>query len=436
MNELSNYFKKLQIRPKMEATEPSYYILSNNYTLSLDNGKIIENGIEVYPETNSTVVPRIESVDLKKLNEAKGSKIREISQIILKEHYKCIAVLLGAGASVQHGEIGEKGKEAPTRETLWKKCEATVRAVQGKIQNAGLDNILKEGEEKREEGEEKDIEKFLSRLNLLIELGYNLTEEKHKIESIIKDECSLPLGKGSPHEKLIHVLTARKASDPRAKIFTTNYDTLIEQAAEKTGCTLIDGFSFSFPRKFSGRYFDYDIVNRAHTRTKNEESFVQRVMHLYKLHGSLNWTRTDTEIIQTSNEKNPLIVYPASNKFEAAFEQPYFEMMSRFQMALRQENLRLLVCGFGFADKHIQNAIIEALYQNPNFQLVINDYNKEGKIDIKKYAELGIITVTENGGISILPNTVIIFSDFSTFVSNLPLNITYEQFNQDQQFVR
>ena len=43
----------------------------------------------------------------------------------------------------------------------------------------------------------------------------------------------------------------------------------------------------------------------------------------------------------------------------------------------------LIVIGFGFKDKHIQNAILEAVNQNPSFQLLIINYHggENGTID-------------------------------------------------------
>lgn len=75
-----------------------------------------------------------------------------------------------------------------------------------------------------------------------------------------------------------------------------------------------------------------DIVNREKTRLKQEESFIQKVFHLYKLHGSLTWEKNDNgEIEQKENPENPLMIYPSSEKYESSYKQPYFEMMSRFQ---------------------------------------------------------------------------------------------------------
>ncbi|MCI0446485.1 SIR2 family protein, partial [bacterium] len=77
----------------------------------------------------------------------------------------------------------------------------------------------------------------------------------------------------------------------RAKLFTINYDTLFEQACRQEAIIVIDGFSFSYPREFDGRNYDYDLVIREGSRIRDEENFVNKVLHLYKMHGSIEWKR-------------------------------------------------------------------------------------------------------------------------------------------------
>jgi hypothetical protein len=68
------------------------------------------------------------------------------------------------------------------------------------------------------------------------------------------------------------------------------------------------------------------------------------------------------------------MVYPREAKYEDSYEQPFFEMMARFQRNLRLNNDTLLICvGYSFNDKHINAAIEEALNQNPGFRLAIID---------------------------------------------------------------
>ena len=157
-------------------------------------------------------------------------------------------------------------------------------------------------------------------------------------------------------------------------MFTLNYDLLFEYASEEINAVMIDGFSFTNPRTFSGRFFDYDIVQREGSKLQEEDNFIHRVFHLHKLHGSLNWERKENKVIVNEKPTIPLMVYPRDLKYEDSYEQPFFEMMTRFQRNLRINNDTLLLCiGYSFNDKHINSAIEEALDQNPSFRLAIID---------------------------------------------------------------
>ena len=121
---------------------------------------------------------------------------------------------------------------------------------------------------------------------------------------------------------------------------------------------------------------------------------------MYKLHGSVNWEKQDNKIIQKEEPDEPLMIYPHQSKYESSYEQPYFEMMSRFQSNLRKENVFLITIGFSFGDKHIVTAIIEALEQNPGFQLMIvnkgideTNENMKPFIDAaNKYSNISIVS--------------------------------------------
>ena len=95
-------------------------------------------------------------------------------------------------------------------------------------------------------------------------------------------------------------------------------------------------------------------------------------------------------------------------------------MMSRFQQALRKENVLLIVIGFGFKDKHIQSAILEAVEQNPSFQLVIVDYNGNESIDQKNLKDFFNPETVKR-------NVTIIFDKFKDFTQKYPENETYKE---------
>lgn len=194
-----------------------------------------------------------------------------------------------------------------------------------------------------------------------------------------------------------------------------------EQAARKGNYTIIDGFSFSQPRIFSGRYFDYDVVIRDGSRIKNEDNFVPRVFHLYKPHGSVDWEKTENNVFQNKAEnipvENSLMIFPQENKYEHSYEQPFFEMMTRFQTALRLKNTTLVVIGFSFGDKHILSMINEALEQNPSFQLIIINYRNAGIYENDTFYK-----EAEKRG-----NIIIVNETFADFVDAYPDIKIYDQ---------
>jgi hypothetical protein len=339
-----------------------YILLQNNYSVAYTDDKCFVNDIEPQKENNDTrsVKDVVEKIKLDKLYNT-----------FLKKHYKHIVILTAAGASLDNGY-----KSGKTREGLWNNCCTEIKNIYRELLpcNEKLKNIARN----------KDIEALLSHI-ILLEKTDDAKKDKlislrQALEKKIKESCTLELDTAAPHKDFLNKVTARKNNDARVQLFTTNYDTLFEQAANQAGFVVIDGFSFTQPREFAGKWFDLDIVNRKKTRLKQEESFVSKVFHLYKLHGSLNWAKENDKIIQKDNIESPLIIYPASEKYESSYEQPYFEMMSCFQQALRREETLLIVIGFGFQDKHIQNVIVEAVEQNPSFQLLIVNYNGTGGI--------------------------------------------------------
>ena len=382
-------------------------LIRRNHSISFNSEGVYRNGTKVEDTKVEDSKDTVENYE----GRAKA-EVQSFYNEFFRQFFKHIIVLAGAGTSLDNG--GNNGK---TRNGLWEEGKVTIEQ---------LCNTLwaSETEKSKRIKKDKDIEALLSHV-LLVEKAdekkaKDLKPLRNNIEKIIREACKLTLdNSNAPHKTFLDKITARKANESRVQLFTTNYDTLFEQAAQRGGYVVIDGFSFSFPRTFSGRYFDYDIVQREQTRIKGEESFVSKVFHLYKMHGSLTWEQNEQGMIQQVNTtETPLIIYPASDKYESSYEQPYFEMMSRFQQALRRENTLLIVLGFGFRDKHIQNVILEAVNQNPSFQLVIVNYNGNGTInreELKEYFD----------GDMVKRNVSIVFDTFKGFTENLPENKTY-----------
>lgn len=395
----------------------NYIVISQKHTIAYNEEKCLINQKE-YLEKDR---------DGKTSKAFAEEKQNEFYLSLFQRHFPNIVVLTAAGTSMDNDNGSDTSHRGKTRKGLWNACKKEIEAFNTEIEDIDKKPFFNlKGSDGKELGY-GDIEELLSFLVLYSkanEVDDSFNKKLATLKNSIVSACRLTLQSDAPHQVFLNKLSARKPSDSRVQLFTTNYDTLFEQAANNAGFTIVDGFSYTQPRVFSGRFFDYDFVNRERSRLKNEESFIPKVFHLYKLHGSLVWEREDNgRIIQKENPLDPLIIYPASDKYESSYEQPYFEMMSRFQQALRKDNVLLIIVGFGFKDKHILSAILEAVEQNPSFQLVIVDYNNEGTINRENLS--AFFEGKDKGRIK--RNVSIIFDKFRSFVEKYPENETYNE---------
>lgn len=374
------------------------YIISQRNNLYTEDNKVYYNGKMIEYEGD--------------FEEAVLNKKVEIYRSFLSRHFDNMIVLTGAGSSFGIGKTEIKGM---TMKKLWEeivnKCGKESIEKLGKKINYKIDDITR-----------VNLEEFLSHASLYLLLYHDTDSEVkeivNKIKQIIISNCTIIMPEDAPHKEFLKRITARKLKHNRLKLFTTNYDMLFEQAANECGFTMIDGFTFTFPRVFNGNNYDYDIVIRKNSRITAQENYAGKVFHLYKLHGSLDWEK-DEESGQIrkcdfANNKMPVMIFPSSIKYETSYEQPFFEMMSRFQTELRMDNALLIIIGYSFGDKHINSMIFEALELNHSLQLVIVDPY------IENFEE--IIKRTERSA-----NIMLIKCDFNELALNYPYSYAYSQ---------
>ena len=228
--------------------------------------------------------------------------------------------------------------------------------------------------------EKENIEALLSRCEAYLQINADKDVETFLTDSkkVILDKCSGFLDPENErqlaaHRTFLHRLSRRRVRDSRLKLFTTNYDLCFENAASKQGIVAIDGFSFTQPRTFDPRFFLYDIVRRP-ANAADMGTPLEGVFHLYKLHGSVNWSRTTDESIVIDGKPDPdkaCLIYPAKGKYQQSYLQPHLELISQYFSALREPNTCLIVVGFGFNDDHLSEPILAAVRTNPHLRLII-----------------------------------------------------------------
>ncbi len=235
-----------------------------------------------------------------------------------------------------------------------------------------------------DEEDQVNIEELLSLCEAHLQLNSEGNNEVKNFVEFCKDKilnaCSFDKDDEflTGHKTFIHRLSRRRTRDSRLKLFTTNYDTCFEEAAGEQGIVVIDGFSFSRPRLYDPRFFDYDIVRRT-SDVSDVQSYLEGVFQLFKLHGSVNWERDEFGNIEEKDAtpQGACMIFPAKGKYQQSYIQPHLELMARYLSALREPNTCLFVTGFGFNDNHLAEPIISAIRTNPYLKVIISDPKAE-----------------------------------------------------------
>ncbi len=285
-----------------------------------------------------------------------------LTELLLSEN---LVVLAGLGTT--KCVIDHTGNSlAPTMDDLWK---AAATEAGDKLE--GVKNRVKY----RSPPDGDDIELLLSHCQLAQRFDFSQEVETFvsQTEAVIVDKCRFVDEHTNlqTHEIFLRKVARRSTRQPRLKLFTTNYDLSLETAASHVRFVAVDGFSHTQPQEFDGSYFSYDLVRRDQDREVPD--YIPNVFHLYKMHGSVDWEAKEAQIIKNPNPAKPLIIYPRLSKFESSYDQPFLEMMSRFQLMLRQPNTSLLVIGCGFNDHHVSQPIMAAIASNVGIKVVVVD---------------------------------------------------------------
>jgi hypothetical protein len=174
---------------------------------------------------------------------------------------------------------------------------------------------------------------------------------------------------------------AQKA-DPLIKVFSLNYDPLIERAAERAKVRLCDGFTGHEHAYFSPSMFEERIgrIRGIHKGRQFDET--TKPIHLMKLHGSLGWYECSSEGIRRCSFSLPipaltkrLMIPPQRRKANDAMTPPYSSLWSAFRGSLGQNAVPInrLAC-FGYptqiagyqVDKHFFDSMADLGHRIPS----------------------------------------------------------------------
>lgn len=320
----------------------------------------------------------------------KHDPVRQVSfiQQALSQNRKPIGFFIGAGCplSIRVNEREEDGKTV-SDPLIWDVAGLT-RVIAKRLSSSDetapstWDKIVKIVVD--DGGDGGNIELILSRIRVFASVAGNgevrglsameLLKLDEDVCTVISTEVtrSLPCKDSAYHNLAIWSRAIRR--ERPIHLFTTNYDLLMEQALEESSAPYFDGFIGS--RK---AFFDLGAV-------EDEGLLPPRWTRLWKLHGSLNWRlENGTAVVRSDQKTNEqsYLIYPSHLKYDQSRKMPYLAMLDRLKAFLLSPSALLFICGYSFADEHINDVICRSLETNPTAHVFACVF---GPLEDKRYA--------------------------------------------------
>ncbi len=216
-----------------------------------------------------------------------------------------------------------------------------------------------------DESSNPNIEVILSQLRALLDVVRNgaidglnrdvLQALEVKICELIAHQVKAPLPESTTaYHHLASWISATSRAHP-IEVFTPNYDLLVEQAFESRRVPYFDGFVGS-----KDAFFDLTSME--------SDALPARWARLWKLHGSINWWRTNTDDVvrkEQSSTGDRHMIYPSHLKYEQSRRLPYLAMLDRLRDFSGRGQAVVVCCGYSFADQHLNEVIMNGLRGNP-----------------------------------------------------------------------
>ncbi|MEZ8304144.1 SIR2 family protein [Vibrio splendidus] len=209
---------------------------------------------------------------------------------------------------------------------------------------------------------------ILDSISNVIRCGY---VEDNKGTTVEEGSLSKPIVDIDTHLEFINVLFNHASAGiyerrKAVNLFTTNYDTLLEDALALNKISYWDGFSGGAVAHRTQRYGD------------PVPSEGQRA-NVIKMHGSIDWFLCDKGYVWRvrDNDLYPkvdrrVLIYPQATKYIATQQDPFSAQFDLFRKTLNSQNSNVLaVCGYSFGDDHINNEIEFALSKDENKTVLV-----------------------------------------------------------------
>jgi hypothetical protein len=228
------------------------------------------------------------------------------------------------------------------------------------------------------------------------------TQLKAFLDSLLKTAEGITKGTDEDHRKkaekalqsFLLSFASRATSRERLQIITSNYDRLIEHGCDLAGLRIIDRFIGALNPVFRSSRAEVDLHYNP-PGIRGEPRFIEGVIRLTKLHGSLDWhfNKEDRQIHRkgipfgapsnhTDLPTKPIdtvMIYPNPAKDVETTMYPYAELFRDFAASICRPNAVVVTYGYGFGDDHINRVLLDML-TIPSTHLVVIAYEADARV--------------------------------------------------------
>ena len=372
------------------------HYLSNTISYGVEKNKdgnsffYDSNGKLEHPDSQEEQKKVFTKIDFQRMISGK------IHRIVYGEKYSNIVFLAGAGASVTQDLNPNFGKTVKMiADDVFSKLDKsdglyTLKELASQCRYKDGNILDKESEETEtyKLADSFNLEDFLSTLFHYRPYVPDTDKDKFnnsikKILQLIKENTNYSYdSKELKHGKLLNFLSSLSGKEGnKFSVITTNYDVLIEEAAAENNFVIFDGFNFTPIPKFDSSMFEWNLIKEVQNINTREVEYKDKTFNLLKIHGSLTWEKQDDGTILRKNKDSIIdtdkmvMVFPSSDKYAQSYQEPYFELFTKFQDLIKRPNTLLISSGFSFADVHISKMVIQALKNNTSLKLLVTDFN-------------------------------------------------------------
>ena len=372
------------------------HYLSNTISYGVEKNKdgnsffYDSNGKLEHPDSQEEQQKVFTKIDFQRMISGK------IHRIVYGEKYSNIVFLAGAGASVTQDLNPNFGKTVKMiADDVFSKLDKsdglyTLKELASQCRYKDGNILDKESDETEtyKLSDSFNLEDFLSTLFHYRPYVPDTDKDKFnnsikKILQLIKENTNYSYdSKELKHGKLLNFLSSLSGKEGnKVSVITTNYDVLIEEAAAENNFVIFDGFNFTPIPKFDSSMFEWKLIKEVQNINTREVEYKDKTFNLLKIHGSLTWEKQDDGTILRKNKDSIIdtdkmvMVFPSSDKYAQSYQEPYFELFTKFQDLIKRPNTLLISSGFSFADVHISKMVIQALKNNTSLKLLVTDFN-------------------------------------------------------------